>query len=36
MYIVYVIIRLLSNHSVCNVDNYLDTGNTCKLVEVKN
>ena len=25
--------RLLSNHSVYNADNYLDTGNICKIVE---
>lgn len=36
MYIVYVIIKLLSNHSVYNEDNYLDAGNTYKLVEMKN
>ena len=34
--LIIIIIRLLSNHSVYNADNYLDTGNTGKLVEVKN
>ena len=31
--IIIIIIRLLSNHSVYNADNYLDTGNICKIVE---